>query len=64
MAVTVSHYYILVIPKLIDFMLLFRHSVWFADLNVLFCRVWNMQLFNRFTSNKFDTFSCYFILAS
>ena len=27
---TVSHYYILVICKFIDFMLLFRHSVWFS----------------------------------
>ena len=26
---TVSHYYILVIRSFIDFMLLFRHSVWF-----------------------------------
>ena len=26
---TVSHYYILVIQKFIDFMSLFRHSVWF-----------------------------------
>ena len=27
---TVSHYYILVIRKFIDFMSLFRHSVWFS----------------------------------
>ena len=27
---TVSHYYILVISKFIDFMSLFRHSVWFS----------------------------------
>ena len=27
---TVSHYYILVIREFIDFMLLFRHSVWFS----------------------------------
>ena len=27
---TVSQYYILVIRKLIDFMSLFRHSVWFS----------------------------------
>ena len=27
---TVSHYYILVIRKFIDFMLLFRHSAWFS----------------------------------
>ena len=26
----VSHYYILVIRKFIDFMSLFRHSVWFS----------------------------------
>ena len=27
---TVSHYYVLVIRKFIDFMSLFRHSVWFS----------------------------------
>ena len=27
---TVSHYYILIIRKFIDFMSLFRHSVWFS----------------------------------
>ena len=27
---TVSHYYILVIREFIDFMSLFRHSVWFS----------------------------------
>ena len=27
---TVSHYYILVIRKFIDFMSLFKHSVWFS----------------------------------
>ena len=27
---SVSHYYILVIRKFIDFMSLFRHSVWFS----------------------------------
>ena len=27
---TVSHYFILVIRKFIDFMSLFRHSVWFS----------------------------------
>ena len=26
---TVSHYYVLIIRKFIDFILLFRHSVWF-----------------------------------
>ena len=27
---TVSHYYILVIREFVDFMSLFRHSVWFS----------------------------------
>ena len=27
---TVSHFYILIIRKFIDFMSLFRHSIWFA----------------------------------
>ena len=37
---TVSHYYILVIRKFIDFMSLFRHSVWFS---FSVKQVWNMQ---------------------
>ena len=37
---TVSHYYILVIGKFIDFMPLFRHSVWFS---FSVKQVWNMQ---------------------
>ena len=35
---TVSHYYILVIRKFIDFMSLFRHSVWFSmSYRAVFC---------------------------
>ena len=39
---TVSHYYILVIRKFIDFMSLFRHTVWFAF------------SFNQFSSAEFE----------
>ena len=43
----VSHYYILVICNLIDFMSLFRHSVCsalnFFFLTIFLRRVWNMQ---------------------
>ena len=39
---TVSHYYILVIRKFIDFMSLFRRSVWFAI------------SFNQFSSAEFE----------
>ena len=43
---SVSHYYILVIRKFIDFMSLFRHSMWFSLSVKQFpsaCKVWNMQ---------------------
>ena len=39
---TVSHYYILVLRKFIDFILLFRHVVWFS-FSVKTISLWNMQ---------------------
>ena len=45
---TVSHYFVLVISKFIDFMSLFRHSVWFAlsfkqfsFAELRMCNIWN-----------------------
>ena len=42
---TVSHYFMLVIRKFIDFMSLFRHILWFSFSvkTISLCRVWNMQ---------------------
>ena len=47
----VSHYYILVIPKFIYFMSLFRHSVWFSFFVKQFPCRFNLQCKLSFRAN-------------